>query len=234
MSNLTLNFQEGLTDSRAIYLNHSSYSTLVSNVNISNVTINNGGNLTNCSVYSGDNSNYSANISNTSIRGGFEGLNLIQKDLSEERYKLISDALITSKLRITKDLISDVRALNYDGYKIPTYKSGKLKAGATEKTLTIPLHLVYDYDKLIVNFKMYTSAWDTGSARMKYSTELLVSLKTGTDCKVYNNTLLEPVGFTTNPTFKLDRTEKTLTVTYTPSHSDGEGIWVCEIYQISG
>lgn len=232
ISNITINFKNGLTDSTAILLNHSTARSSVSNVNISNVSINNLEDISNCNVYGGDDSNYTAYISNTSITGGTEGLSLIKKGLSSERYKILANARVLGKLHLEKDITEDTRGVLYNGYKVPVYKSGKINASQTEQSIVIDLPYFIDYEKIISNFKIYTSAWDTGATRIKYSTELLVSAKTGTSAKVYKNDLFTSVGFTVEPTFTVNKETKTLTVTFTPSATDGTGMWVCEMYQL--
>ena len=232
ISNITIKFKYGLTDSVAISLNHSTAHNSVSNVNISNVAIHNLGNLSNCSVYGGDDSNYTAYVSNTSITGGSAGLNLIQSGLSSERYKILANARVLGKLHITKDITEDTRNILYNNCKLPIYKSGKIDASQSQQTIVINLPYFMDYDKIIANLKIYTSSWDTGSARIKYSTELLISAKTGNSATVYKNDLLTSTGFSVEPSFVVDKTNKTLTVTFTPSTSDGTGIWVCNMYQL--
>lgn len=232
ISNITTNFKAGSTNSAIIHLNHSTSHENTSNVNISNITINSGGNLTNCSIYSGDDSNYTAYVSNTAITGDKEGLSLIKEGLSLPRYKIISDARVTGKLYITKDITEDERGILYNGYKIPVYKSGKINAGNTEQTILIKLPYIQDFEKIIANFKIYTSQWDDGAGRIKYSTELLISAKTGTSCQVYKNDLIQSVGFSSEPSFVFDKVNETLTVKFIPSETDGVGMWVCNMYQL--
>lgn len=232
ISNVTLNFNQGLSDATAIRLNHSTAYNNVSDINISNVSIHNFGGLTNCNIYGGDDSWYTANVTNTSITGESIGLNIIQSGLSNERFKLISDARVLGKLHLSRDITEDSRNILYNGYKIPIYKSGQVHGDSSEQTIIINLPYFWDYDKIIAEFKMYTSSWDVGETRIKYSTELLISAKTGTSANVYKNDLFTSVGFAVEPSFSIDKTEKTLTITFTPSNADGTGIWICNMYQL--
>ena len=232
ISNVTLNFKQGLSNATAIRLNHSTAFNVLSDINISNVSIHNYGGLTNCNIYGGDDSWYTANVTNTSITGENTGLNIIQSGLSNNRFKLISDARVLGKLHLTRDITEDSRNILYNGYKIPIYKSGQVHGNSSEQTITINLPYFWDYDKIIAEFKIYTSSWDVGASRIKYSTELLISAKTGTSAKVYKNDLFTSVGFAVEPSFSIDKTEKALTVKFTPSNADGTGIWICNMYQL--
>ena len=135
LSNITINFKAGLTDSVGFYFNHSTSFDQISTINLSNLSINSGGGLSSCSIYGGDDSHYKVNIVNTNISGSTDGLSLIKNGLSKERHTFINNCRITEGIQLTKVLNDTYRGVPvYGGYRIPLYKSGSISGTSNQQT----------------------------------------------------------------------------------------------------
>ena len=148
-----------------------------------------------------------------------------------ESLESVNNCRITEGIQLTKTLSETYRGVPvYGGYRIPLYKSGGIPGTSDQQTITIELPCLNDYDKIIANFKIHTSAWDTGDPRMRYSAELYISAKTGSTVSVYKTPLVESVGFASEPSYSVDKGNKTLTITFKSNSSDATGIWVLEMF----
>lgn len=231
ISNITLNFSNKTTDNVAFAFNHSTAINATSNINLSNVSVTVNSDDINNYLLGGDDSAWNANVSNVS-KTGLKASTLIfaKPSLSKARYNLINQVSVLGSIALEGDIDESNSYLRHNGVRLSKFRSGKFGGSNSERVITIPLLKFDDYEKIIASFKVHSSKYYNSTKRISCHTELYITSKTGTTTSVYQDHIIQPTGFTQNPTYSIDKASGTLTITFTPEHEDGEGAWVFEMY----
>lgn len=210
LNNVTIVCSDNTTS--CILLNKSSATSYDANINISNLNIVNNVDKSINSIES-DGTNVNCSVSNLSIQGTYKD-NVVLGSKIKSKTKLVNNAYVIGTLK------GENGALSLDGNNFAPYVSKKW-SGSGEKTITIPLTRLGTYEKIPFNISIFSQKWDSQGGQVKFVASGLISTSSSvTTNAVTSLELGTSIGLTNKPTYVLDTTLKTLTITFTPSATD--------------
>lgn len=151
----------------------------------------------------------------TKIKGTKTNLNylesfMVEKPIAESRYNLV-----------------------YDDKKLKYCDSAKF-AGSAPVSLTFKLQDILNYGKIMCDIVICGCAYDNGTLLTSYTSKVMVSAKDNTqdEWRVYAISESVKTGFTTEPTFSVNKLTGELTVTFTPSDDRNTGVVAIDFVSI--
>lgn len=228
LSNIIVVNSDKSTDTRIFYLNKSSSFTSQANVNISNLSVVNDIDR-NVTIINGDSSWVETNVSNLSVTGN-KASNIIGcADNMKVNTRIAKNINVDGKVDIRGELTSSSDKLIYGDWSQSRYKTGTF-GGSSEVSFKIKIPNTFDYSRTLCKLTMYSRIFFDGDKSINYNSDIYITRKGSGTSFVMTNDLTTPTGFTTTPNYSFDVNTGELTVAFTPSNSNGEGIWRFELF----
>ena len=197
-----------------IYLNKSSSTSYSSIVNISN-----------CNIVNNINSEFTM-IDSDGSAVGVKTSNLSVQGTKKSSVKLIGDniksgASYIDNVQIEGTLRGKDSKLYLDNTKFLPYLTKKW-SGSGEKSIVLQLSNITPYCKIPFLITLFAQKWDTQGAQVKYVASGLISCGNSISTNAVTNLELgTSVGLSKKPTYSINTETLELTITFTPSATDG-------------
>ena len=197
-----------------IYLNKSSSTNYSAVVNISNCNIVNNIN-SEFTMIESDGSDVGVKTSNLSVQG-----------TKKSSVKLIGDnikpgATYIDNVQIDGTLRGKESKLYLDNTKFLPYLTKKW-SGSGEKSIVLQLSNITPYCKIPFLLTLFAQKWDTQGAQVKYVASGLISCGNSITSNVVTSLELgTSVGLSKKPTYSINTETLELTITFSPSATDG-------------
>lgn len=197
-----------------IYVNKSTATNFTAIVNINNFNIVNNVNSDFIMINS-DASNVGVNTTNLSMQGTYK-----------PRIKMIGDnikkgASYIEKVQIDGSLYANNATLTLNGIKFSPYITKKWN-GSGEKSITVQLNDLIAYSKIPFSISLFSQKWDTQGGQVKYVAHGMISCGDSISSNAITYLELGTItGLTNKPTYSINTDTLELTITFTPSTTDG-------------
>ena len=212
INNITIMRNTNMTT--GIQVNKSTSTNFTAIVNINNYTVVN--NIDNdFTMINSDASNVAVNTTNITPQGNYKS-----------RVKLVGDNIKNSASYINTIQIDGVlkgtdSTLYLNGVKFSPYITKKW-SGSGEKSIVVSLNNLISYSKIPFLISLFSQKWDTQGGKVKYVASGLISCGNSiTSNAVTSLELGTSVGLSNKPTYSINTETLELTITFTPSATDG-------------